>query len=97
MDWPAVVETRERFGDREVDTVPGKHGTAALTSQAERMYRVKRVDRTLVELETGKTPRLQAVFRELLYCLMPSTLVQVCIPTPERGNEEKTKPRPAGP
>ena len=46
-DRPVVVETRERFGDWEVDTVLGKHGTGALVTLAERksrMYLVKRVD-----------------------------------------------------
>ena len=46
-DRPAVVETRERFGDWEVDTVLGKHGTGALITLAgrkSRMYLVKRVD-----------------------------------------------------
>ena len=42
-----MVETRERFGDWEVDTVLGKHGTGALITLAgrkSRMYLVKRVD-----------------------------------------------------
>lgn len=43
---PAVVETRERFGDWEVETVLGKHGTGALVTLAERksrMYLVRKV------------------------------------------------------
>lgn len=46
-DRPAIVETRERFGDWEVDTVMGKHGTGALVTLAERktrMYLVRRID-----------------------------------------------------
>ena len=42
-----MVETRERFGDWEVDTVLGKHGTGALVTLVERksrMYLVKHVD-----------------------------------------------------
>jgi len=45
-DRPAVVETRERFGDWEVDTVLGKQGTGALVTLAERksrMYLVRKV------------------------------------------------------
>ena len=44
---PVVVETRERFGNWDVDTVLGKHGTGALVTLAERksrIYLVKRVD-----------------------------------------------------
>ena len=44
---PAIVDTRERFGDWEVDTVLGKHGTGALVTLAERtsrLYLVRRVD-----------------------------------------------------
>ncbi len=33
---PAIVDTRERFGDWEVDTVLGKQGTGALVTLAER-------------------------------------------------------------
>jgi len=43
---PAIVDTRERFGDWEVDTVLGKHGTGALVTLAERksrMYLVRKV------------------------------------------------------
>lgn len=46
-DRPAIVDTRERFGDWEVDTVLGKHGTGALVTLAERksrLYLVRRVD-----------------------------------------------------
>ena len=42
-----VVETRERFEGWELDTVPGKHGTGALVTLAERKSRmclVKRID-----------------------------------------------------
>ena len=46
-DRPMIVETRERFGDWEVDTVLGKHGTGALVTLAERksrFYLVRRVN-----------------------------------------------------
>ena len=46
-DRPVVVETRERFEGWELDTVPGKHGTGALVTLAERKSRmclVKRID-----------------------------------------------------
>ena len=39
-DRPVVVETRERFGDWEVDTVLSKHGTGALVPLAERKSRM---------------------------------------------------------
>ncbi|MCV6610112.1 MAG: IS30 family transposase, partial [Amphritea sp.] len=44
---PSLVDTRERFGDWEVDTVLGKHGTGALVTLAKRksrQYLVRRVD-----------------------------------------------------
>lgn len=44
---PSIVDTRERFGDWEVDTVLGKHGTGALVTLAERksrLYLARRVD-----------------------------------------------------
>lgn len=44
---PSIVDTRERFGDWEVDTVLGKHGTGALVTLAERKsrhYLVRKVD-----------------------------------------------------
>lgn len=44
---PAIVETRERLGDWEADTVLGKQGTGALVTLAERksrLYLVRRVD-----------------------------------------------------
>ena len=44
---PAIVDRRERFGDWEVDTVLGKHGTGALVTLAERksrMYLVRKVE-----------------------------------------------------
>lgn len=44
---PAIVDTRERFGDWEVDTVLGKPGTGALVTLAERksrLYLVRKVD-----------------------------------------------------
>ncbi len=43
---PAIVETRERLGDWEVDTVLGKQGTGALVTLAERrsrLYLVRKV------------------------------------------------------
>jgi IS30 family transposase len=43
---PAIVDTRERFGDWEVDTVLGKPGTGALVTLAERksrLYLVRKV------------------------------------------------------
>lgn len=44
---PAIVDARTRFGDWEIDTVLGKHGTGALVTLAERksrLYLVRRVD-----------------------------------------------------
>lgn len=44
---PDIVDSRERFGDWEVDTVLGKQGTGALVTLAERksrMYLVRKVD-----------------------------------------------------
>lgn len=44
---PEIVNTRERFGDWEVDTVLGKQGTGALVTLAERksrFYLVRKVD-----------------------------------------------------
>lgn len=44
---PAIVDTRERFGDWEVDTVLGKPGTGALVTLVERksrMYLVRKVE-----------------------------------------------------
>lgn len=46
-DRPDIVDSRERFGDWEVDTVLGKQGTGALVTLAERksrMYLVRKVD-----------------------------------------------------
>jgi IS30 family transposase len=46
-DRPGIVDTRERFGDWEVDTVMGKQGTGALVTLAERqsrMYLVRKVE-----------------------------------------------------
>lgn len=46
-DRPEAVDSRERFGDWEVDTVLGKQGTGALVTLAERksrMYLVRKVD-----------------------------------------------------
>jgi IS30 family transposase len=43
---PSIVDTRERFGDWEVDTVLGKHGSGALVTLAERksrLYLVRKV------------------------------------------------------
>jgi len=37
---PSVVETRERFGDWEVNTVLGKHGTGAVVTLADRKGRI---------------------------------------------------------
>lgn len=44
---PSIVEDRERFGDWEIDTVLGKHGTGAMVTILERktrFYLVKKVD-----------------------------------------------------
>lgn len=38
-DRPAVVDSRERFGDWEIDTVLGKHGTGAIVTVLERKTR----------------------------------------------------------
>ena len=46
-DRTAIVDTRERFGDWEIDTVLGKQGTGALVTIAERktrFYLVKKVN-----------------------------------------------------
>ena len=37
---PAIVDTRERFGDWEIDTVLGKHGTGAIVTILERKSRL---------------------------------------------------------
>jgi len=38
-DRPAIVDSRERFGDWEIDTVLGKHGTGAIVTLLERKSR----------------------------------------------------------
>ncbi len=45
-DRPSIVDSRERFGDWEIDTVLGKHGTGAMVTILERktrFYVVKKV------------------------------------------------------
>lgn len=44
---PAIVDSRERFGDWEIDTVLGKHGTGAIVTILERksrFYLAKKTD-----------------------------------------------------
>ena len=46
-DRPAIVDSRERFGDWEIDTVLGKHGTWAIVTLLERKSRfflIQKVD-----------------------------------------------------
>jgi IS30 family transposase len=52
---PSIVDTRERLGDWEADTVLGKQGTGVLVTLAERksrLYLVKRVDSKHSEVVT---------------------------------------------
>ena len=60
-DRPAIVDSRERFGDWEIDTVLGKHGTGAIVTLLERKSRfflIKKVNSKSAKDVTAATIEL---------------------------------------
>lgn len=69
---PAIVDTRERFGDWEIDTVLGKHGTGAIVTILERksrLYLAMKVDSKSAEDVTRATIALLMPYKEHVHTI----------------------------
>lgn len=69
---PAVVERRERFGDWEIDTVLGKHGTGAIVTILERksrFYLAKKVSSKSADAVTKATIEMLMPFKECVHTI----------------------------
>tara|TARA_R110002050_G_scaffold299462_1_gene465147 strand:- start:7534 stop:8316 length:783 start_codon:yes stop_codon:yes gene_type:complete len=64
---PAIVDTRERFGDWEIDTVLGKHGTDSIVTilgRKTRFYLIKKVASKSAEDVTKATIELLMPYKQ---------------------------------
>ncbi len=69
---PAIVESRERFGDWEIDTVLGKHGTGAIVTLLERKSRfflIKKVDSKSAKDVTEATIELLRPYKDHVHTI----------------------------
>ena len=69
---PAIIDTRERFGDWEIDTVLGKHGTGAIVTILERksrLYLAMKVDSKSAEDVTRATIALLMPYKEHVHTI----------------------------
>jgi IS30 family transposase len=69
---PAIVETRERFGDWEIDTVLGKNGTGAIVTLLERksrFYLAMKVDSKSAEDVTRATIALLKPYKKHVHTI----------------------------
>lgn len=69
---PAIVETKKRFGDWEIDTVLGKHGTGSIVTLLERktrFYLIKKVDSKSAKDVTQATIELLMPFKDHVHTI----------------------------
>jgi IS30 family transposase len=69
---PAIVDTKKRFGDWEIDTVLGKHGTGSIVTLLERkarLYLVKKVASKSAKDVTQTTIELLVPFKEYVHTI----------------------------
>ncbi|KZN41028.1 hypothetical protein N475_01210 [Pseudoalteromonas luteoviolacea DSM 6061] len=69
---PVIVESRERFGDWEIDTVLGKHGTGAIVTILERksrFYLAKKVPSKSADAVTKATIEMLMPFKECVHTI----------------------------
>ena len=71
-DRPAIVDSRERFGDWEIDTVLGKHGTGAIVTLLERKSRfflIQKVDSKSAKEVAEATINLLMPYKEHVHTI----------------------------
>ncbi|CAM4458749.1 IS30 family transposase [Vibrio agarivorans] len=71
-DRPSIVDSRERFGDWEIDTVLGKHGTGAMVTILERktrFYLVKKVPSKSADDVTQATIELLKPYKKHVHTI----------------------------
>jgi IS30 family transposase len=69
---PVIVETKKRFGDWEIDTVLGKHGTGSIVTLLKRKTRfnlIKRVSSKSAKDVTQATIDLLMPFKDHVYTI----------------------------
>lgn len=69
---PSIVDSRERFGDWEIDTVLGKHGTGAIVTLVERksrFYLAKKVESKSAELVTQATIEMLRPYKDNVHTI----------------------------
>jgi IS30 family transposase len=69
---PAIVETKKRFGDWEIDTVLGKNGTGSIVTLLERktrFYLIKKVDSKSAKDVTQATIELLMPFKDHVHTI----------------------------
>ncbi|CAG8998976.1 MAG: IS30 family transposase ISSde3 [Candidatus Celerinatantimonas neptuna] len=69
---PSIVDSRERFGDWEIDTVLGKHGTGALVTILERksrFYLVKKVPSKSADAVTRATIEMLMPYKDCVHTI----------------------------
>ncbi|MDB4837006.1 IS30 family transposase [Marinomonas sp.] len=71
-DRPVIVETKKRFGDWEIDTVLGKHGTGSIVTLLERktrFYLIKKVNSKSAKEVTQATIELLMPFKDHVHTI----------------------------
>lgn len=71
-DRPVIVDTKKRFGDWEIDTVLGKHGTGSIVTLLERktrFYLIKKVDSKSAKEVTQATIELLLPFKDHVHTI----------------------------
>ncbi|WP_318467576.1 IS30 family transposase, partial [Photobacterium leiognathi] len=69
---PSIVDNRERFGDWEIDTVLGKHGTGAIVTILERksrFYLAKKVTSKLAAEVTKATIDMLMPYKDYVHTI----------------------------
>ncbi len=71
-DRPVIVDTKKRFGDWEIDTVLGKHGSGSIVTLLERktrFYLIKKVDSKSAKDVTQATIELLLPFKDHVHTI----------------------------
>ncbi len=71
-DRPVIVETKKRFGDWEIDTVLGRHGTGSIVTLLERktrFYLIKKVNSKSAKDVTEATIELLMPFKDHVHTI----------------------------
>ena len=76
-EHPPIVDSQERYGDWEIDTVLGKHGTGAIVTILERkgrFYLATKLPSKSADAVTKATIKMLMPYKDCVYTLLRQTM-----------------------